>query len=73
MVGNLKQKMAALPANSTDQHDVLTLLRRPSTSNMRIRNALAKDKHPEWYPELSTKSTDKEIAKALYMPGPETI
>ncbi|CAK8992854.1 Poly(A)-specific ribonuclease PARN [Durusdinium trenchii] len=25
--------------------------------------------HPEWYPELSSKSSNKEIAKALYMHG----
>ncbi|CAE7792946.1 unnamed protein product [Symbiodinium sp. CCMP2592] len=32
-----------------------------------------KAKHPEWYPELSSHSSDKQIARALYMPGPEGL
>ena len=26
--------------------------------------------HPEWYPELSSSSSDQEVAAALYMWGP---
>ena len=27
--------------------------------------------HPEWYPELSSQSSTRQIAQALYMPAPE--